>query len=157
MSHRYNLRSKNTEHNLNNKSYEENVIIGDLNEGPLSTVHLRDDIVNFINKWTELLPSVNSNMISTLNKCDYKIDKYNYHHTCKNIYVYIRSDIVFNIEESSRCNKQDYDSVKKRYLTYFCAEEFCKLTLDNTICEKLKNDVCVILQKVKKLTLDKLQ
>ena len=80
MSHRYNLRSKNTEHNLNNKSYEENVIIGDLNEGPISTVHLRDDIVNFINKWTELLPSVNSNMISTLNKCDYKIDKYNYHH-----------------------------------------------------------------------------
>jgi hypothetical protein len=175
MSHRYNLRPrKNIQSNEEKKNVnimitlkpspiakdnlieKDDTIFGLFNE-PLCSNHFKEDLLNFITKWRELLPNISDIMIKNIETSDYQKDVYSYWLMNSNAYSAIKDQLAKQLSKTKSLQRFiDYDRVKEHFNIYICSEEFANLTINNTVKKDMVEYSENYLKKLKKVALKEL-
>jgi hypothetical protein len=184
MSHRYNLRSKkniNVQVNTSEKNKPLNVILscntseknikplnvnsiqrddiiyGNFNEG-LCSNHFKEDLLSFISKWKDLIPTITDKMIENVKKTDYIKDPYNYLQVNNQLFEQLKAQSIVYIKTNRHLlDKKDYESVKTLFEISMFNEEITDLIINNTAKHNQLNYAKSLKEKLRRVALTELR
>jgi hypothetical protein len=172
MTHNYNLRSKKNatyviedtpqqkiENNVifNNLDKRDDVIYGNFNDA-LCSNHFKEDLLDFISRWKDLLPNIKDKMIENVKKTDYEKDPYNYLQVNNQLFLEIKNHAIEYLENNKRLKyKCDYDSIKTLFKIYMFSEEITDLISNNSVKESNLIYAKQLKEKVRKSAIKQLK